>query len=394
MPSWAYDTVKGDTKRDKLREKIIDERRGCCGGGAPIRELKTSGKVTNQKWVIKEWPEDAFDPNKHVELITEEIDLDAPIPDGKAILQVEMLGADAFIRTMLAPGAFHGSAGPDSTLPSLGYGVVVKSGKGAPAVGTRVGGMVMAQTYATLDAAGLNPVKTYGQPPSSHLGMLGLTTGLTAYAGIFCVLKPPKKGDTVIISAAGGGVGIYASQLAKSTGAKVIGVAGGADKCAFLMEEMGLDGAIDYKSKTATILEQMDKLCPEGIDFMFDNVGGEILDAVLVRLKKTGGGRIVLCGGITKYNTKKAALNGGGPEDYLKLAERQGIMAGFVVWNYAHKFPFAIRYMIYLKWRGLLKTFETRSQGIESYPITLNGLFTGGPLKGKAMVDLVPGHDV
>merc|ERR1712194_392850 len=161
---------------------------------------------------------------------------------------------------------------------------------------------------------------------------------------------------------AGGGVGVYAAQLAKATGAKVIGVAGGPTKCEFLTKEMGLDGAIDYKDKNSSIAEQLDKLCPEGIDFFFDNVGGEILVEVLNRLKINSGARIVLCGGITKYNDKdELHATGGGPSTYLKLAERGGMMTGFVVTTYMKNMIVGIPYMLYLKWRGYIKVYETRT---------------------------------
>jgi len=385
MPLWKYDP---DALED---DKLVSA--APLGDSKPLtRELTTTGKVTNKKWVIKEWPEDAFDPEKHVELIEESIDLDAPVPEGKLIIQVEMLGVDAFVRTMMAPGAFHGEAGKNSILPSLGYGVVVKTSEGGLAVGKRVVGLLGVQEYAVTDQGSVTLVETYGQPPSSCLSMFGRTTGLTAYAGVHCTVNPPKEGQTVIVSAAGGGVGVYAAQLCKATGAKVIGVAGGKDKCAFLTNELGLDGAVDYKDKDATLGEQLDKLCPEGIDFFFDGVGGEILNEVLNRLKMNAGARVVLCGGVTKYNKAGGVKGEGGPKDYLKVAERSAIMAGFVV-DLPDKYPIGIKYLISLKEKGALKVFETRTTGIETYPKSLNGLFTGAS-KGKTLVELVPGHDV
>jgi len=211
--------------------------------------------------------------------------------------------------------------------------------------------------------------------------------GLTAYVGVHALVVPPKQGDTVVVSAAGGAVGSFAAQLCKATGATVIGVAGGAEKCEFLRKDLGLDGAVDYKDKTTSIAAQLDKLCPDGVDFFFDNVGGEILDEVLNRVRMQG--RIVICGGISKYNGSTAS----GPTNYLKLAERNAIMTGFVVSDFPAACATGMEMMRYLHHRGAVKTFETRKQGIEAYPRALNSLFAGGSL-GKTMVELVPGHDV
>jgi NADPH-dependent curcumin reductase CurA len=341
--------------------------------------------VTNKKWILKNRPTSVFDPEKDVELVEEMLDLAAEVPAGKLVLKIEMLGVDAFVRTMMNPQAYHGSTPTATVVPAFGYGVVVQSGEGAPAVGTRMHGMVLAQLYGTYDTTRLKVLpERKGLPPCACLGMLGLTTGITAYVGVNSVLSPPKKGETVVVSAAAGAVGTYACQLCKATGARVIGIAGGTTKCAFLVEQVGLDGAVDYKSQSSTVGEQLDELCPDGIDFFFDNVGGDVLVDVLDRVKF--GSRIVICGGIASYNSEKKAT---GPSNYLKLAERGALMKGFVVTQYPEGIQKGIDEMQFLHWRGDVKAFETRTQGLETYPQALNGLFTGAST-GKTMVEVVP----
>merc|ERR1719263_2414269 len=119
---------------------------------------------------------------------------------------------------------------------------------------------------------------TLGLPPSAGLGLLGVTCGMTAYVGVFSAAKAPRKGEGCVVSAAAGAVGNIAAQLCKSTGAKVIGIAGGETKCQWLKDELKLDGVVDYKDETTTVAKQLDELCPDGINFFLDCVGGEILD--------------------------------------------------------------------------------------------------------------------
>ena len=133
--------------------------------------------------------------------------------------------------------------------------------------------------------------------PTASLGLMGLTTGLTAYTGVFYVTRRPRKGETVVVSGAAGAVGSVAAQLAKATGARVIGVAGGPKKCQYLAEELKLDGAVDYKKSEKSLEEQITATCPDGIDFIYDNVGGSILDQLLAKINPNG--RVVICGAVS-----------------------------------------------------------------------------------------------
>jgi len=310
------------------------------------------------------------------------------VPDGKCVLKVEMLSVDAFVRTMLDEGAYHGTLSMGATLPALGYGVVLKAGpKGSPKVGARLSGMVNAQTIATVDVGGMLGVQPmlplFGLPLSASLGLLGITTGFTAYAGVFAAAQPPKSGEVVVVSAASGAVGSIAAQLAKSTGAKVIGIAGGPKKCEWLVETLKLDGAIDYKDSSTTVGAQLDKLCPDGVNFFFDNVGGSTLDDVLFRIAP--GGRIVICGAISQYSGNLNVGTVQGPSNYLKLAERGATMVGYNVLQKLSSMGFWTLRTYHA--RGLLEMHETKFSGIDTFAPALQGLFTGLHI-GKCVVEL------
>ena len=231
------------------------------------------------------------------------------------------------------------------TLPAFGIGTIVASGVNATFTpGTVVMGMFGATNYAVMTPGEMGPFPTLPiVPPELGLGLLSLTTGITAHVGIYNVLGSPKKGQTVVISAAAGAVGTVATQLAKRTGAKVIGVAGGPKKRAFLEDDLGVL-AVDYKA--GDVKGQLDKLAPDGIDFFFDGAGGDILDEVLARINYNS--RIVICGAASQYSGNLNVGSVQGPSNYLKLAEKDSTMKGFVVLNYMWRIPFAMIDLIYL----------------------------------------------
>jgi NADPH-dependent curcumin reductase CurA len=350
--------------------------------------MASSEALINRKWILKCRPQGAFDPKRDVELVEEEVDLGSlDVEEGKSVLKVEMLSVDAFVRTMLDKEAYHGAIEIGDVVPALGFGTVLKSGKGGPAVGTRLAGMVRAQTVATVKIGGMDGAQrmlpTFGLNPSTSLGLLGITTGMVAYVGIFSATNAPRKGEVCVISAAAGAVGNLAVQLAKSTGAKVIGIAGGASKCKWVKEECGADEVIDYKDQSKTVADRLDELCPDGINFYFDNVGGQILDDVLFRIAPKG--RVVICGAISQYSGNLNVGKVEGPSNYLKLAERGATMVGFNVIQYMSSFPMGLWTLRTYYARGLLKNHETTIDGIESFPTALQGLFTGTQL-GKTIV--------
>mmetsp|Transcript_16944 Transcript_16944/g.25637 ORF Transcript_16944/g.25637 Transcript_16944/m.25637 type:complete len:369 (-) Transcript_16944:64-1170(-) len=347
-------------------------------------------EVTNQKWILTQRPQGAFNPETDVEMVVETIQLQ-DCDDDEVIIETDTLSVDAFVRTMLDEDAFHGTVELGTTLPAMGYGKVVVAGqKSGYQVGTYVQGMMGAQTYGKVKANAFL-VRKFDFPflsPTASLGVMGLTTGLTAYAGMFFCLGRPKRRDTVVITAAAGAVGSIASQLAKwnspTTAARVIGVAGGEAKQQYLTEELKLDGVINYKHPTKSVADQLTEVCPDGIDFVFDNVGGEILDDLLLKINPKG--RIVVCGAISQYH--KGNVNNGtvrGPSNYLQLASRGATMRGFVVMEYGIKLVWATLRLWYLSLRGKLVMKEHVEEGIDRFPGALNMLFTGGHI-GKLLV--------
>jgi len=344
------------------------------------------GEYINKKWVLTSHPEGEFDPSKNAKLITEKINLN-DLKDDEVLISVEMLSVDAFIRTMMDEEAYHGSISLNSVLPAIGYGTVIACGANVKySAGTRVAGMLGAQTCAAVKSnAVMRSFMFPGIRPSLGLGLLSLTTGMTAYVGTFSVTNSPKKGETVVISAAAGAVGSVAVQLAKITGARVVGIAGGELKCKYLKEELGCDETIDYKDKSTTMEEKLQKACPNGIDFFYDNVGGEILNQVLLKINPKG--RIVICGAISQY---QGNLNEGkvcGPSEYLKLAERGATMVGFNVMQYLTQFLKAQFWLHWYYFRGYLTLRENVEHGVESFPHALKKLFTGGHI-GKMLVNM------
>lgn len=216
-------------------------------------------------------------------------------------------------------------------------------------------------------------------PMTTYIGTLGMP-GMTAYFGILEVGKL-KEGDIVLVSGAAGAVGSVVGQIAKIKGCKVVGIAGGSDKCRYIKEELGFDGAIDYKSEKLS--DALTRECPKGIDIYFDNVGGEILDAALTRLRMHA--RIVICGAISQYNNKTAVK---GPSNYLSLLVNRASMKGMVVMDYAKDYGKAAQEMGMWMMQGKLKSREDVYEGIENFQDTFQRLFTGNKM-GKLVLKVI-----
>jgi NADPH-dependent curcumin reductase CurA len=187
-------------------------------------------------------------------------------------------------------------------------------------------------------------------------------------------------GETVVVSAASGAVGQIVGQIAKLKGCRVIGIAGGAEKCEYVVNELGFDACIDYKQ--GPIYDGLTQHCPEGIDVYFDNVGGEILDAVLTRIRMKA--RIVICGAISQYNNTTAVV---GPKNYLSLLVNRARMEGIVVFDWAPKYGEAAKEIAGWMAAGKLKSKEDIVKGIETFPETLLKLFSGENF-GKLMIEV------
>lgn len=357
---------------------------------AVVGKTLAPSQLPNLRWELKSRPRGLVSIDDF-RLVEEVVDCDA-IEDGEVIVQCEMLSVDAFLRTMLDAEAYHGSIKLGDTVPALGYGRVVASANPKFKRGARVTGMLGARSVARLSkeqtSAGLFPMLSLPRVrPTTFLGLLGLTAGLTAHVGIYSVTKPPRRGHTVVISGASGATGSVAAQLAKRTGARVIGIAGGPAKRAYLLEQLKLDGAVDYKDGEGVGV-QLDRLCPDGIDFYFDTVGGSTLDEVLTRVRRNA--RIVICGASSQYNGNLNVGQVRGPSQYLKLAEKGAQMVGYNVMFYFHRVPLAMLHILWLMWRGKLFMTEQVEPGVRSFAPALVKMFTGGHI-GKLLVDVTAG---
>jgi NADPH-dependent curcumin reductase len=233
------------------------------------------------------------------------------------------------------------------------------------------------QQYSISDGKGYFKINPSQIPLQTYIGTLGMP-GMTAYFGILEVGKI-KEGDAVLVSAAAGAVGGIVGQIAKIKGCKVIGIAGGKEKCDYVINELGFDGCIDYKNES--VKRGIKRECPNGIDVYFDNVGGEILDSALVFLRM--GARIVICGAISQYNEMSAK----GPDNYLSLLVNRATMKGMVVFDYVNKYPLATKEMTQWIIDGSLKSKEDVYDGIENFYEIFKKLFNGEK-KGKLILKL------
>ncbi len=306
----------------------------------------------------------------------ESVPVDRPGSD-QVLIEVSHISIDAFIRTTLDGAGIHGTVGMGAPITALGVGKVLASGYPALKPGDWVTGPTLAQTHALMPGTMFQKIDAAVAPPSTYLGILGLTTGLTAYVGLLEVAGV-DAGDTVVVSGAAGAVGSVVCQLAKIAGARVIGIAGGADKTRYLTDTIGADAGIDYKGED--VGSRLNALAPEGVNVYFDNVGGELLDTVLDRIAT--GARVSICGAISQYNHMSEVR---GPTLYLRLAERNARMSGFTVDHHSACFPAASAKLIEWMNAGKLRLPEHVERGIERFPAALVMLFTGGHM-GKLLV--------
>jgi NADPH-dependent curcumin reductase CurA len=258
-----------------------------------------------------------------------------------------------------------------------GTGVVLESDHPDFPVGTHVTGMMGWRRYLTSDGRSV-PLRKLpeGVSPAAALNVLGLT-GLTAYFGMLDIGKP-EAGNTVLVSGAAGATGSIAGQLARIAGARVVGIAGGKEKCNWLTGELGFEAAIDYEHEDTA--QRVAELCPDGIDVYYDNVGGEILDIALDNLALHA--RVVLCGGISRYNETGPIA---GPVNYFNLVYKRARMEGFILMDYAARFGEATAELVKHLDSGALRHRETILQGFDQLPQALMDLFTGANI-GKQLV--------
>ena len=275
-----------------------------------------------------------------------------------------------------------------SYIPPVGIGEVMRAGGAGEVIasehpgfepGDHVTGVTGIQEYAVLPGDSVIKVDPELAPLPVYLGTLGMP-GMTAYFGLLEIGKP-KEGETVVVSGAAGAVGSVVGQIAKIKGCRAVGIAGGEDKCRHVVDELGFDACIDYKSEN--VVKALREHCPTGINVYFDNVGGEILDAALANLAR--GARIPLCGAISQYNAEGGMR---GPANYMSLLVNRGTMTGFLVFDFADRYAEGVQEMAGWRQEGRLKSFEdVATGGVPAFPETLLRLFRGENL-GKLVLEV------
>jgi NADPH-dependent curcumin reductase len=292
-----------------------------------------------------------------------------PPGPGEIVVEVEYLSLDPAMRGWMNEGrSYVPPVKIGEVMRALGIGRVIASNAPELAAGDVVSGTFGIQLYARVKASDVQKVDPRLAPLPTQLGVLGMP-GMTAYFGLLEVGKP-VAGNTVVVSGAAGAVGAAVGQIAKIKGCRVVGIAGGAEKCKYLVDELGFDAAIDYRSEV--VVRKLRETCPSGIDVFFDNVGGEILDAALANLAPHA--RIVICGAVSQYNATAGVQ---GPKNYMMLLVARARMEGFVVFDYATRYAEAAAEMLRWVKDGKLASREHIVEGIGSFPAALLKLFAG-----------------
>jgi NADPH-dependent curcumin reductase CurA len=294
--------------------------------------------------------------------------------EGGVLVKTLALSLDPAMRGWMNEGkSYIAPVGIGEVMRAGGIATVVASKNPAFTVGDTVSCTPGTQEYCLIPAdriksSGLFRIDLRLGTPTQWLNVLGMP-GMTGYFGLMDVGQP-QPGETVVVSGAAGAVGQTVGQLAKIKGCRVVGIAGGPEKCAWVVKELGFDACIDYKG--GDVKAGLKEHCPKGVDIYFDNVGGEILDAVLTRINRKA--RIIICGAISQYNNTTAVK---GPANYLSLLVNRARMEGIVVFDYADRYHLAVAEMAgYLK-DGRMKSKEDVVAGLDTFPETLLKLFNG-----------------
>jgi NADPH-dependent curcumin reductase len=305
-----------------------------------------------------------------------------PVPEpgsGQFVTEISHISLDPAMRGWLndAP-SYIAPVEIGAVMRAGAIGRVTASQHPGFAVGDQVFGMFGVQDYALTDGKGVLKLDTAQVEPTAYLGVLG-ATGLTAYFGLLDTGRA-QEGDTVVVSGAAGAVGSVVGQIAKIKGCRVIGIAGGPDKCRLVRDELGFDAVIDYKNED--VRKALREHTPKGVDVYFDNVGGEILDAVLTRLAR--GARVVICGAISQYNEGQVR----GPANYLSLLVNRASMTGMLVFDFADRYPEGRADLARWLSEGKIVAPEHLVRGdVADFPDVLLMLFSGQNT-GKLILDL------
>ncbi|MBM1143043.1 NADP-dependent oxidoreductase [Alcanivorax sp. ZXX171] len=329
----------------------------------------------NQRWILRRRPEVDITAD-HLELVTE------PVPDlrdNQVLVRNVYLSLDPTHRLWMSDR--------EQYLPPVRVGDVMRGGTLGVVEQSRsdrfsVGDIVKPvmggwEAYTVADSEMVRPVNRHPDIPlSAYMSVLG-STGITAYFGLLDIGQP-QPGETLVVSAAAGAVGSIVGQIGKLKGCRVVGIAGGPEKCRWLTDELGFDSAIDYRSDD--VPATLDRLCPNGVDIQFENVGGDIMDAVYSRLNLNG--RLSLCGMISRYNDENVMP---GPRDFGRVLMKRLTVKGFIVLDYQKRFPEAQQALTDWVNAGRIQWKNHVVEGLDNALDGLSLLFSGGN-DGKLMV--------
>jgi NADPH-dependent curcumin reductase CurA len=330
---------------------------------------------TNRQWLINDRPTGR--PLKDDDFKLVETEIREP-GEGEVLISTRYLGFDPAQKGWMENvGGYVAPTQIGEVMRGSGIGEVISSRSPAFNQGDKVSGQFGWQEYPVMAAKDLLKLEDDDLLTAS-LGVLG-TTGMTAYFGLYKIGKP-FPGDTLVVTGAAGATGSVVGQIGKIGGCKVIGVAGGPEKCRWLVEELGFDAAIDYKA--GEVRRQLKEHAPDGIDVLWDNVGGKIFNDLLAELAMHA--RVVVCGGISRYETGQMPA---GPENYFNLIFKRATMEGFIVLDWMSEYPWARARMKRWIREGKIKFKEDVQEGLENAPRTLMRLFKGENF-GKQMLKL------
>ncbi|WP_157160329.1 NADP-dependent oxidoreductase [Cupriavidus sp. BIS7] len=330
----------------------------------------------NRRWILRQRPSGDIS-----ETDLELVEAPMPVPgDGEILVRNVYLMVAPTNRVWMSDiDQYMSPVGIGDVMRGGTMGVVVESNHPEFKPGDVVEGGMAWEEYSVTSRARLVPVE-YGLPLHAFASVLG-NSGMTAYFGLLDIARP-KAGETLVVSAAAGGVGSIAAQIGKLLGCRVVGIAGGERKCQLATEEFGLDACVDYKR--GNVLADLRSACPDGIDVDFENVGGDVMDAVLTHLNI--GARVALCGMVSTYN---ASGDWWSPKMFRNIIMKRVRIEGFLISDYFPRFPQALDDMVQWVKDGQIKYRVDIVDGIENAPAALNRLFSGANI-GKQLVRLSP----
>jgi len=325
----------------------------------------------NQQIVVRDLPKGDLEEN-HFEVREGDI---PSIGDGEALVRTILISIDAANRAWMQGPTYRKAVKAGDVMHAYAIGEVVESRDGALKPGDIIAAEASWSEYVAIKAR--HAEKLPDHRPLSHLMSVFGIAGKTAYHGLMGVGRP-KAGDTVVVSAAAGSVGMYVGQIAKAVGCRAVGIAGGPEKCAWVTDELGFDACVDYRG--GNLFRELKAACPDGIDIYFDNVGGETLETVLFQMNLKA--RVVCCGAVSQYNVDAAS----GPRNLPGLVVVKRLrMEGFIYFDFADQDVTALSDL--KKWvgEGKIKIIDDIVDGLENAPRALIGLLAGDN-RGKRMV--------